>query len=194
MTDSNLMIEVNGAHFRALHATAAADDRRYYLCAYYLRREADGRMTLTATDGHGLTQVPARVVNDEYPIYAFDPLIIARMNKAPRKTASTVTLEILPDRRTVVTQRAANGRVLDTTALDAVDAKYPDIDPVIPTEWHENLPEKFCFSPVLVSRVTGPLDNALAFFQWTGDDGMSAFKVVMPSQPDVLAIVMPARR
>jgi len=25
MTDSNLMIEVNGAHFRALHATAAAD-------------------------------------------------------------------------------------------------------------------------------------------------------------------------
>lgn len=192
MTDSNLMIEVNGAHFRALHATAAADDRRYYLCAYYLRREADGRMTLTATDGHGLTQVPARVVNDEYPIYAFDPLIIARMNRAPRKTASTVTLEILPDRRTVVTQRAS-GRVLDTTALDAVDAKYPDIDHVIPTEWHETLPKEFTFNPVLVARVTAPL-NALAFFQWTGDDTLGAFKVTMPDQPDVLAIVMPARR
>jgi DNA polymerase-3 subunit beta len=108
---------------KAALISAPKNDVRYYLNAVFLRVAASGKVYIASTDGHRLflANVPANWTGEAQP--AFD-LIIPRatVDSAVKAGGDSITLSAMPDGR----------YTLGDAVFARVDAKYPNINAIIP--------------------------------------------------------------
>lgn len=204
-------MELPATIIRALTASTARDDVRYYLAGIELAPHPTDptRATLTASDGHALAS------------YEFTPTdtisnpIIIEPPPPPRATAATIRLELhCTEAGTPLSatwrEYTTTGKHVRATAANLIDATYPDWrsaiapDPKLGrTDWHKNPPPQLAFNPELAARVTRALTTKAAgsphvLFEFSDSPEakacVSPIRLVIEREPDLLAVVMPCRQ